>query len=250
MCVPYTLNDVMSIRKWRQIKYTDDGCTLYECLHCYNQFEGRLSPKEWKFCPYCGVEWEGEHEWLFYDDNYKVIEPARMREDRRVCQYEARWIVELQQMPLFKCDDGAYVPLQDGSVKNRWSSMYPNQLEHMLVDTGHEEEKAYKKLRNMQAKYTKIYGYHYGSYVYYRKFMQMYLEQISKSQIGLLFTEGEDYRMKITQERYYHDVVNEKFEDLGGWRQVGKDKYEIRQAGETFDCDDLEGHWKDHGHKE
>jgi len=84
------------IPKWRKVRYTDDGCNLYQCLSCYNEWEDRDAPgwwdtfvdtdclveggnqytkdgKEhyfatrseplynpsWKFCPYCGIEWDG-----------------------------------------------------------------------------------------------------------------------------------------------------------------------------------------------
>ena len=55
----------MSIPYWRSKKYTDDGCVLYECLNCYHEWEARTSPKwaKWKFCPYCGCQWEGQKEW-------------------------------------------------------------------------------------------------------------------------------------------------------------------------------------------
>jgi hypothetical protein len=68
----------VSIPAAREVEYTDDGCSVYQCLSCYNTWEGRTSiltsecinPEEsdpinykfktlyhWKFCPYCGIEW-------------------------------------------------------------------------------------------------------------------------------------------------------------------------------------------------
>lgn len=60
----------MSIPFWRYVDYTDDGCSVYECLDCYRSWEARTDPKYsgWKFCPYCGCEWEGQREW---DSNAK-----------------------------------------------------------------------------------------------------------------------------------------------------------------------------------
>lgn len=88
----------MSIPKWRYVRYTDDGCSAYQCLNCYNGWEARTEPAwfdttkrvpgpcegsmsytdgptgerihfvrrddpifkpVWTFCPYCGVRWEG-----------------------------------------------------------------------------------------------------------------------------------------------------------------------------------------------
>ncbi len=52
----------MAIPKWRRVQETDDGCYLYQCLSCYNRWEARSNPDpRWRFCPYCGVQWEGRH---------------------------------------------------------------------------------------------------------------------------------------------------------------------------------------------
>jgi len=52
----------MSIPAWRKVEYTDDGCSIYECLSCYNSWEARTSPEwsGWQFCPCCGVGWESQ----------------------------------------------------------------------------------------------------------------------------------------------------------------------------------------------
>lgn len=82
---------------WRKVRYTDDGCTLYQCLNCKHSWESRTEPgwlnhhdriegpdpkgggikdsdgtvyhyalKDepeynivWRYCPYCSVEWKG-----------------------------------------------------------------------------------------------------------------------------------------------------------------------------------------------
>jgi hypothetical protein len=55
----------VSIPVLREVGYTDDGCTEYQCLNCYEYIEIRNNPrptwkggKNWKWCPYCGCEWE------------------------------------------------------------------------------------------------------------------------------------------------------------------------------------------------
>jgi len=53
----------MSIPKWRQVQYEDDGVYSYECLSCYHGFSVATGYLDWKFCPYCGIEWEGEVKW-------------------------------------------------------------------------------------------------------------------------------------------------------------------------------------------
>jgi len=52
----------MSISMWFVKDYTDDGCSIYQCLNCYNVWESRTSPKyaKWKYCPVCGIEWTQE----------------------------------------------------------------------------------------------------------------------------------------------------------------------------------------------
>jgi hypothetical protein len=91
------------LRRWRNIKYCDDGVSMYQCLSCYSTWrsqsgplgwfergthelyqgedgqwyvkfdwsekaEGPFPTKQkllleagvWRFCPYCGCEWDGE----------------------------------------------------------------------------------------------------------------------------------------------------------------------------------------------
>ena len=62
------------LKHWRTAEYTDDGCSVYECLSCKAQWEARTSPEHahWRFCPVCGIGWHGrlpldhertEHSW-------------------------------------------------------------------------------------------------------------------------------------------------------------------------------------------
>jgi hypothetical protein len=39
--------------------YTDDGCSLFECLLCHETWEDRRD-RGWRFCSFCGTEWEEE----------------------------------------------------------------------------------------------------------------------------------------------------------------------------------------------
>lgn len=56
----------MSIPIIREVHYTDDGCTWYQCLNCYTNIEMRNHPwpqwksgKKWNYCPYCGCKFKG-----------------------------------------------------------------------------------------------------------------------------------------------------------------------------------------------
>lgn len=66
------------LHKFREVRYTDDGCSVYECLACKKGWEARTSPSadrgNWQFCPYCGVKWAGE---LVYD---RDAAPARIQQ--------------------------------------------------------------------------------------------------------------------------------------------------------------------------
>ena len=99
---------------WRHVKYTDDGCSIYQCIECKHTYEGRTSPGKYfhyeldgtqrvvpvyvptfRFCPFCGVEWVSS----IYDnyDNEYMYGPKRLRRDlaiqrlRHVSPPELRW---------------------------------------------------------------------------------------------------------------------------------------------------------------
>lgn len=118
----------MSIPCWRHVLYTDDGSTLYQCLNCYNQWDARTEPgwfeslvktevaveggwsfdrgngvidhlakrKEpvyvatWKFCPYCGIRWEGPvpHDYS-KNDNERMLGERRLRIQRAISSRSA-----------------------------------------------------------------------------------------------------------------------------------------------------------------
>lgn len=77
-------------RKWRIAGRWDDGLTPYQCLFCKGRFDmGAGSPEgEGRFCPLCGVEWEGQHE----SDTEKPVyaTPLRGREEK----IYTTWILE------------------------------------------------------------------------------------------------------------------------------------------------------------
>ena len=55
------------MNKFRKIRYTDDGCTLYQCLNCREQYELRDDPARWVYCPCCGVKWEAPRQYACRD---------------------------------------------------------------------------------------------------------------------------------------------------------------------------------------
>lgn len=85
----------MGVPFWREVEYTDDGCSIFQCLFCKAKWEARTSPgyyrykcgkcdccvagkyltdgtscygqKEFKaycpffvYCPCCGIRWDGQ----------------------------------------------------------------------------------------------------------------------------------------------------------------------------------------------
>lgn len=85
----------MSIPKWRMVRYDDDGCCLYQCLNCYEQWSGRGAPGDtwegvyheyWKFCPCCGIRWEGSQR-----ERSDRFGPRRQR------AYDAEWERESEE---------------------------------------------------------------------------------------------------------------------------------------------------------
>jgi len=131
----------MAIPHWRYVRYTDDGSALYQCLNCYNYWDARSEPghlekiiktdalvkggwtikhgdgnethyanlaepickENWKFCPYCGIRWEGViphncSEW----DNERMLGERRLRIQRAMCKRsaalsDARWGMSWQE---------------------------------------------------------------------------------------------------------------------------------------------------------
>lgn len=61
----------MSINLWLEKRYTDDGCSVFQCLMCYKQWESRTAPGHigykdgvyvpyFVYCPCCGTKWDGK----------------------------------------------------------------------------------------------------------------------------------------------------------------------------------------------
>ena len=55
------------MRKYRLVQYTDDGCSLYQCLSCKETI-GEARHIALNFCSACGIKFEGRHECPEYWD--------------------------------------------------------------------------------------------------------------------------------------------------------------------------------------
>jgi len=169
----------MSIPKWRYYADDDDGCNVYQCLFCYETWNGRSSPRYWKFCPCCGVKWSGELEW---DTN---------KEARRHYKRELSYLVMLEECHLFKRENGSYEPLESisRSSTDGWTWLYnmPNHVyEHEVLGPLWKEitYRGNLKWRN--------------DYVLIRNFGKAMLEY---PEVFLMFSDG--FRLRIKIERRY-----------------------------------------------
>lgn len=45
------------MNKFREVSYTGDGCSEWQCLSCKKRWEARTP--EFLFCPFCGIKFEG-----------------------------------------------------------------------------------------------------------------------------------------------------------------------------------------------
>jgi hypothetical protein len=101
------VNKHMSIPAWRKVEYTDDGCSIYECLSCYKKWESRTDPEwaGWQFCPYCGVGWERRIE----DKEDKVF--SRRQQQYNKLDSDSEITLEVRHYE--KADDGSYNIIHD-----------------------------------------------------------------------------------------------------------------------------------------
>lgn len=78
----------MAINRWREVTYTDDGCSVYQCLMCKGRYEGRTAPGWFEhdtgvyhpifvYCPFCGTCWDGGTQGSY--ENERGFGPRRLR---------------------------------------------------------------------------------------------------------------------------------------------------------------------------
>jgi hypothetical protein len=111
----------MALNLWRYVRYSDDGCAIYECLNCYRGWEGRDEPGYyhwetnqyiacWHFCPFCGTKWDGplhaseeEKEHRYGPRRARIWAAQRKRWDEEALRRNHRpdqppfiWVIEVQ----------------------------------------------------------------------------------------------------------------------------------------------------------
>lgn len=73
------------MNKYRKVRYTDDGCVLFECLQCKGSFEARHAG--FVYCGHCGTKWEGALVW----DEDAHYERAKLRWPRKEAISKPEW---------------------------------------------------------------------------------------------------------------------------------------------------------------
>ena len=94
--------------QFRRVRYTDDGCNIYQCLWCMNRVEIRDDPSYWNFCPICGKSWFTrlqcrDHEtprwaWDRYghdDANHPAYHTYKKDERQWVIESRTKWTGEM-----------------------------------------------------------------------------------------------------------------------------------------------------------
>jgi hypothetical protein len=60
------------INYWREVKDADDGCSAFQCLNCYKEWEARTSPGHQTYecgkCDYCVTKVYNSESWSCYGD--------------------------------------------------------------------------------------------------------------------------------------------------------------------------------------
>lgn len=102
----------MAINKWRHVEDDMDGCSIYECLLCYNRWSSRSTPSpageegneyetKWKYCPCCGTKWDGR---VWRDRDDKDEERSRGWWVRKHYTPTHWWVIERKETDWAKWD--------------------------------------------------------------------------------------------------------------------------------------------------
>src|SRR5579871_6348015 len=92
---PYRRHE--SMKKFREVRYVDDGVTEYQCLACKGFMQVRCGLGQ--FCTQCGVRWEGQEQ-----PSAASIRRAELRDElwRRGRDVNLVWAIERRYEGVFK----------------------------------------------------------------------------------------------------------------------------------------------------
>ena len=92
----------MPIPFYRDVRYTDDGCSIFECLTCKATWEWRGGSGPVRYCLFCGVEFRGQWEcreqdtprWMYELQQQSLDAQSRVRLRDRPRPPESYWVIE------------------------------------------------------------------------------------------------------------------------------------------------------------
>lgn len=149
---------------WRYVEYTDDGCSIYQCLSCMNKWESRDAPgyytetvetddpsesawsyhgvngikyfkgcdpvyhSTWKYCPHCGIPWKSAIRCQI--DNERMFGPKRQVIENAIREHELKhgW-ADLHPDWWWIIQERTYWHDRNDAGQERWSNyarMNPN----------------------------------------------------------------------------------------------------------------------------
>ena len=179
---------------WRKKEYTDDGCSTYECLSCYDQWEARTSPGShykqedgtyqietyWRYCPSCGIKWEGEHIW---DVEATYEKKRRNYEARGGSPIEIHFRVEYQYSWTPEMVDGNW---------SKWEWLQDHEF------YGDEEFEKFRK-RNQPPKYNKTHTWYLNSV----KFAKLVIERANiKPPTCDFYNHTEAFKVRVVRQEW------------------------------------------------
>ena len=150
------------MNKWRKtLERSYDGNNAFQCLACKQHcqapdfpikakiYDGSLTNYGYKFCPYCGVLFEGEYDWG--SENIK-----HFGYDIKIPERKPSIVWAIQEITVWRQPDGSFKQLaQQVSCKEtqvRWEpelkwktlSLHPNASAHQMYDCLLLQKKMYK----------------------------------------------------------------------------------------------------------
>ena len=88
----------MAINRWREVRGTDEGCMIFQCLSCYGQWEGRGYLRGWSYCPLCGTKWDGKQECRNHGEpKHRWQDETRLSYEEERAQYQSQRLWSLDQ---------------------------------------------------------------------------------------------------------------------------------------------------------
>ena len=141
---------MLSKGQFRFLQYTDDGCSLFECLWCKKQVEIRDNPNYWCFCPHCGKSWFNRLEcrgrdvpaW-YYNKLLPLGEDAVVRTTTQECEVcslkwhsrplpKKRWVIE-SRYTWDRVDNWSEWSYEYSIDKHPYESDYKMAYQHMQI---------------------------------------------------------------------------------------------------------------------